>query len=304
MANLFESPPREVSKGHLKAVWRDLGRATGSVTVGLRRIEIAPGHFSTPAHEHGGDEEIFFVLAGSGLLWQEGEVFEVAAGDTLVHVPGTGAHTLRGGDEGLDVLVFGERRDGKLTALPRAGVAWSFPRWVEMPGGDSPYAREVQAGPPDCSTAGAARPANVVALEDVEAIFGGIARRVGRAAGALATGLNHVRLPPGRGGAPAHCHSAEEEMFVVLEGSCTLELWPRGAQEPEEHPLSAGDMICRPAGTGVAHALRAGADGVTYLAYGTREQNDMCFYPQSGRVSLRGLGIALTAPAIEHLPDL
>jgi hypothetical protein len=28
----------------------------------------------------------------------------------------------------------------------------------------------------------------------------------------------------------------------------------------------------------------------------------MCFYPQSERVSLRGLGIALRAPEIEYLP--
>jgi hypothetical protein len=35
-----------------------------------------------------------------------------------------------------------------------------------------------------------------------------------------------------------------------------------------------------------------------------REHADMCFYPQSGRVSLRGLGIALRSPEIEHLPNL
>jgi hypothetical protein len=30
----------------------------------------------------------------------------------------------------------------------------------------------------------------------------------------------------------------------------------------------------------------------------------MCFYPQSGRVSLRGLRIALSSPQIEYLPEL
>ena len=54
----------------------------------------------------------------------------------------------------------------------------------------------------------------VVALEDVEVIFDGRCRRVGIAAGATATGLNHVVLAPGSGGAPAHCHSLEEEVFV------------------------------------------------------------------------------------------
>jgi hypothetical protein len=54
----------------------------------------------------------------------------------------------------------------------------------------------------------------------------------------------------------------------------------------------------------VAHALRAGDEGLTDLAYGTRESGDMCFYPQSGRVSLRGLGIALRSPEIDHLPAI
>ena len=68
--------------------------------------------------------------------------------------------------------------------------------------------------------------------------------------------------------------------------------------------MRPGDVVSRPAATGVAHAIRPGEQGLTYLAYGTREANDMCFYPQSGRVSLRGLGIALRSPEIEHLPEL
>jgi uncharacterized cupin superfamily protein len=91
---------------------------------------------------------------------------------------------------------------------------------------------------------------------------------------------------------------------VVLAGEGVLELWPRGGGSPEEHALRAGDVVSRPAGTGVAHALGPAAGGLTYLAYGTRDPSDMCFYPQSGRVSLRGLGIALRSPEIEHLPSL
>ena len=135
------------------------------------------------------------------------------------------------------------------------------------------------------------------------AVLDGRARPLGKAGGAVATGLNHVVLPAGGGGAPAHCHSLEEELFVVLDGDGVLELWGRGAEGPEEHPLHPGDVVSRPAGTGVAHAFAPGAGGLTYLAYGTREPNDMCFYPQLGRVSLRGLGIALRSPEMEHLPE-
>jgi uncharacterized cupin superfamily protein len=304
LANLHESPAREVEMGHLKALWRDLGRDVGTRTVGLRRIEVAAEYFSTPAHEHGADEEIFFVLDGEGLLWQDGKTYEVRTGDCIVHRPRRGAHTLRGGSAGLDVLVFGQRRDPALTALPRAGVAWSFPRWVELGEGDSPFAREGAAGPPECPASASERPPNVVALGDVPAIFDGRARRMGRAAGATATGLNHVVLTAGGQGAQAHCHSHEEELFVVLDGGGVLELWNRGAERPEEHALRPGDVVSRPAGTGVAHTLRAADEGLTYLAYGTREPGDMCFYPQSGRVSLKGLGIALRSPEIDYLPDI
>jgi uncharacterized cupin superfamily protein len=303
-ANLHEGPTNELSIGHIQGIWRDLGRQVGTRTVGVRRIEIAAEHFSTPAHDHGADEEIFFVLGGEGLLWQDGRTCAVAGGDCVVHRPKRGPHTLRAGAGGLDVLVFGQRLDPALTALPRPGVAWSFPRWVELGDGDSPFAREAACGAPECPPPSPERPPNVVALDDVEAIFDGRARRLGQAAGATATGLNHVVLAGGGQGAPAHCHSQEEEIFVVLEGDGVLELWGCGAPSPEQHDLRTGDVISRPAGTGVAHALRPGADGLTYLAYGTREHSDMCFYPQSGRVSLRGLGIALRSPEIDYLPDL
>ena len=59
--------------GHLASVWYDLGEAAGAVTVGLQRIRIDPGKWSTPAHVELAEEEIFYVLAGSGLSWQEGE---------------------------------------------------------------------------------------------------------------------------------------------------------------------------------------------------------------------------------------
>ena len=302
IANLHEGRSGELAVGHIKGVWRDVAREAGSRTVGLRRVEVEEGYFSTPAHEHGGEEEIFFVLGGEGLLWQDGVTYTVRKGDCMVHRPKRGAHTLRAGAGGLDALVYGQRSDPSLTALPRAGVAWSFPRWVGLEDGDSPFAREAAAGPPECPEPTPERPRNMVALVDVPAVRDGRVRPLGRSAGAVATGLNHVVLPAEAPGVP-HCHSLEEELFVVLEGSGVLELWTGAEQSPEEHPLSAGDVIARPAGTGVAHSLRAGPEGLTYLAYGTREPSDMCFYPQSGRVSLRGLGIALRSPEIDYLEN-
>ena len=49
--------------------------------------------------------------------------------------------------------------------------------------------------------------------------------------------------------------------------------------------------VARPAATRVAHTFRAGPGGLTYLAYGTRDPNDIAFYPRSNKVYLRGVGV-------------
>jgi uncharacterized cupin superfamily protein len=284
-----------ITAGHIDATWRNLGRAARSEEIGVCRIDIHPGAFSTPVHIHGFEEEVFYVVRGSGLLWQDGQTCRVGEGDVIVHRPAREGHTLCAGDPGLDVLAFGERHDGRLCHLPRAGVSWATPSWVDA-GGPEPFEREAAVGPPECPEPGA-RPGNVVALADAPVGFGGMARTAGAAAGAQSTGLNHVSLPPGETGAPPHCHAVEEELFVVLAGTATLRLHPRGGMgDVEEHALTAGSVVARPAGTGRAHSFVAGPAGCTYLAYGTRRPDDMVLYPETGRVSIRGLGVAFTLP--------
>jgi uncharacterized cupin superfamily protein len=286
---------KRITRGHIDATWRDLGRASRSAEIGVCRIDVHPGGFSTPVHVHGFEEEAFFVLRGEGLLWQDGATCSVRAGDAIVHRPSREAHTLRAGDAGLDVLAFGERHDGRLCYLPRAGVSWAPPSWVDA-GGPEPFDREAAVGPPDCPAPGD-RPRNVIALADAPVGFGGMAHMLASAAGARSTGLNHVVLPPGESGAPPHCHAVEEELFVVLEGSATLRLHPRGGEgEVGEQPLVAGSVVSRPPGTGVSHSFVAGPAGCTYLVYGTRRPGDMVLYPETGRVFLRGLGVAFNLP--------
>jgi uncharacterized cupin superfamily protein len=58
----------------------------------------------------------------------------------------------------------------------------------------------------------------------------------------------------------------------------------------EEHPVCR-EPVSRPAGSGVAHGFRAGERGMTMFAYSDLDPNDMCFYPRSGKVLMRGLGV-------------
>jgi uncharacterized cupin superfamily protein len=303
VAHWDEVERERAEQGPLASWTTDLGTAAGSLMVGVTRWQVDPGKRSTPVHVELVEEEISFVLGGSGLSWQfDGErvaTYEVAAGDCLVHLACEEAHTLRAGPEGLDVLAFGQRAYPGGTWLPRAGVVRTPPTWVETPGGPHPWEREENAGElefPEPS----ARPTTIVRLEEVELEsesrpgYVGVWRELGRAAGSLRTGLNHVVVDPGELGCPLHCHSAEEEIFVVLEGEGTLLLGD------ERIPVRQGHVVARPPGTRVAHALEAGDAGLTYLAYGTREPNDIAYYPRSNKIYWRGVGVMARVEKLDY----
>jgi uncharacterized cupin superfamily protein len=289
--------------GHIGGVWTDLGTGAETKTVGLNRIQIDPGKWSTPLHRQTAEEEIFFVLRGSGICLLDGAAFEVRPADCIVHRPRE-THTLRAGDEGLDVLAFRTRVPTEAAHLPRAGVSWLGGSWVDAGHGEHPWQREAAAGEPEVPE-DRARPESVVNVDEVDRVdhADGSMCLVARNAGAELAGLNWARLNPGAEGAPPHCHSADEEIFVVLEGEGVLELWPtpqrvRGGIGREDLPIRAGHVISRPASSGIAHGIRAGSAGITYLAYGTRNANDVCYYPRSNKIYFRGLGV------IARLEDL
>jgi uncharacterized cupin superfamily protein len=303
LAHWDEAPSRRIDSGAFGGVWTNLGAAAGSVTVGVQRIQLDEGEISTHAHVHGADEEIFFVLGGGGLSWQDGKTHEIRAGDCLVHRPLAEAHTLRAGQDGLDVLAFGGRTPvggGHLTAI---GTRWLRPGFADTVDGDDPLEREHGIEWPEPSL----RPSSIVNRDDVEGDYGGMWKRLGRTAGAQESGLNYALLPPDEEGASPHCHSVEEEIYVVLEGVGTLELWgrPRPGEplqtEPEQtHALRAGHVVARPAGTGVSACLRTGDSAMTYLAYGTRSTADTIYYPRSNKVFFRGLGVIARLELLEY----
>jgi uncharacterized cupin superfamily protein len=296
-----EREPYEV--GHIRGRWSDLGDAAGSAGVGVSRLEVADGGWSTPAHEHGREEEIFYVLAGRGLSWRDGRTAEIGPGDCIVYLPNEGAHTLHG-LEGLDVLAFGTRFEDESPRFPRHGLSRVGNRAVEtMPGSVDgepiQWLREAELGPPELPEPGA-RPPTIVNVEAVEpsaierSRVHRIRRDLGRAAGSLHTGLQHFEVVPRRYANPLHCHSMEEELFVILDGDGVLLL------DQEEIEIRGGNVVsCRP-GTGVAHALRAGERGLSFLAYGTREPGDVCYYPRSDKIAFRGVDVIARLEQVDY----
>jgi uncharacterized cupin superfamily protein len=283
--------------GEMRARFRALGEAAGASAVGVSLIDVEPGCRAGPVHQHSSEEEIFFVLAGSGLAWLDGAVHQIGASDTIVYLAGGPLHTVIAGPEGLSVLAYGENHEPALTRLPRAGMVRRGDLWLDL-SGDDPLEREAAAGPLELPEP-TPRPPCIVALGDVAldvdetGEFAISERDVATAAGSVRSGLRYNIVPPSKLNCPPHWHAGEHELFVVLEGGGTLLLYDNTGELAEEHALRAGHCVSCPAGMRHAHALRAGDEGLTYLAYGTRDTSEIVYYPRSKKAWLSRVMVRL-----------
>lgn len=117
-------------------------------------------------------------------------------------------------------------------------------------------------------------------------LYGSRYARLARGTAAKKLGASVDIVAPGMRTSPYHLHFAQEEMFIVLEGTGTLRV------AGEQLPLKAGDMIFIPAGPEYPHQIINSSDApLKYLSISTMEQPEICLYPDSDKVMA------------EHVPD-
>ncbi len=263
LAHWDDVEPEVRDVGDMRATFRALGEAAGASAVGVARIDVEPGCRAGPVHQHGSEEEIFFVLEGSGLAWIDGAVHEIGPGDTLVYLAGGPLHTVIAGDEGLSVLAYGENHAPPLVRLPRAGMVRRGGVWLEA-SHDDPLEREAAAGPLELP-APTPRPPCSVALEDVEVEtdevgeFAISERDVGRAAGSVRIGPAPQRRPAGqartarRTGTPPSTSSSSSSTAAARSSSTTTR-----ARSPRSTRCAPGTASrARPAPTAPTCCARA-----------------------------------------------
>jgi hypothetical protein len=108
----------------------------------------------------------------------------------------------------------------------------------------------------------------VAAIDSMEPIHGGLARRARASLGVSAWGMQVVTLPPNWAGYPEHNHDEsafdpnQEEVYVPLAGSATL------IAGREEFELEQG-MMAR-VGPRQLRRIVPGSDGIRFLALGGR----------------------------------
>jgi uncharacterized cupin superfamily protein len=129
----------------------------------------------------------------------------------------------------------------------------------------------------------------VLTLADVVLEDGTRDARYGSRWGALAPvlGLKHLGvsydvIAPGHRICPFHCHHANDEFYVVLEGRGTY----RNAQG--EFPVQAGDVIGAPAGgRDTAHQIINTSDAdLRLLVMSSMREPDVCEYPDSDKFAV------------------
>ena len=120
--------------------------------------------------------------------------------------------------------------------------------------------------------------------------IGTVARKLGASVDTVA---------PGKRSCPYHCHHAEEEMFIVIEGAGTLRV------AGEMLPLRAGDVVFIPPGPEYPHQIINTSDApLKYLSISTRESPEIVEYPDSGKyLAEASSGSVRTFDTVQHRRD-
>src|SRR3954451_24064976 len=280
-------PEQRWEIGELDARRKRLGAAAGASTLGVAIIDVAPGGRSTPPHSHTDEDEVFLVLAGSGVSWQSSgskdvRAYAVGKDDVLLHPAQGDAHTLIAGDDGLTVLVVAEGSRTHLTWLPRAKQFWVGPRWspADMP---PPFAADAELGPLEIPALTDQRPLHIRHLDDLPLHEG----REGRTAyaandardmGSTRLVLARDRMPPDTHNTDLHFHSAREECWYVREGSGVARIGE------DAHELKPGSFWLRRPNGGVEHRIEVGPEGMDLITMGDLIPGDVVAYPERGTV--------------------
>jgi len=83
----------------------------GAERTGFAHITLLPGRHQPFGHRHKEAEEIYFVIAGSGAIKLDDGVHDLREHDIVRLAPSV-MRSLRGGPDGMEVLVFGARHGG------------------------------------------------------------------------------------------------------------------------------------------------------------------------------------------------
>jgi len=288
--------------------------------LGVAWSRTGPGRAGTPFHWHALEDEVFYILAGTGVLRYGDDLYPLRAGDCISCPAGTRvAHQIANtGDVDLEYLGIGKHEAHEVAYFPDSGKVSvrglkvvgrlepttyldgepERPRVFALVAGSEPPAlAPPQPAPASAIPAPADRdpdwPSPVVNVDTIPPL----SRQFGDHWGALfkpltpymkardgRVGVNWMCVAPGRAAVPFHAHLREDEVFYVLSGAGVFRYGDSLT------PVKAGDCITCPADTGIAHQLaNTGSADLVYLSAGTHDPDEVCTYPDTGKIMVRSI---------------
>jgi uncharacterized cupin superfamily protein len=123
--NIADIPLRDVSHGeNFAARLGRIGPLVGAKKLGCQLHIVPAGKKAFPRHAHHSNEEMFYIVEGTGTCRIGDDVFPVRAGDVIAAPAGDGstAHQIVNTSEGeLRYLAFSTRLDPDVVEYPDSG---------------------------------------------------------------------------------------------------------------------------------------------------------------------------------------
>ena len=105
-----------------------------------------------------------------------------------------------------------------------------------------------------------------------------------RKLGSALSGFRVYRLAPGKRSTRLHRHHFQEEIFLIVKGSGTLQHGELAV------PVQEGDFVLYPAGDPAPHTfVNTGDAPMEYVATGNRVSHEVCEYPEDRTVYVEAL---------------
>ena len=106
-----------------------IGPLLGARDLGFSYDVVQPGKISCPFHSHRGEEEMFFIVKGTGLLRYGGETRKVRAGDFIccpVGGPETAHQIINDSDSELGYISVSTMMPAEVCEYPDSGKVAAF----------------------------------------------------------------------------------------------------------------------------------------------------------------------------------
>jgi uncharacterized cupin superfamily protein len=125
------------AKEEYQAKLGDLGRRLGAQKLGYNVTVVPPRKKAFPLHNHRANEEMFFILEGSGELRMGKERYPLRAGDVICCPPGgpdTAHQIINTSDAELKYLAVSTRISPEIGEYPESGKFGVFGEFIDANG--------------------------------------------------------------------------------------------------------------------------------------------------------------------------